>query len=446
MPRKMRKDRPNMLVIQKFGGTSVGSVERIMNVARHMLKTQAEGHQVIGVVSAMAGETNRLAELATRINPQPWSKEYDMLLASGEQVSVALLSLAINSLGGRARGVLGHQLGIRTDSVYSKARIQGIKTDLLWTELNNSVIPIVAGFQGVDVENNITTLGRGGSDTSAVAIAAALQAEVPGTSTSSGSGTAPPPQQPRGALAVASGVLAEIYTDVDGVYTTDPRICPKARKLRTVSYEEMMELASLGAKVLQIRSVELAAKYRVPVEVRSSFDFSVEGTRVVAEDSIMEHVVVSGIAADINDAMISVSNIEDRPGIAAEIFAPLAEASIVVDVIVQASASGAAGISFTVPKPDLPRALKIIEEVLRPRFSKMSLSSESNLGKVSIVGVGMRNHPGVAAKMFKVLAQSGVNIRLISTSEIKVTVLVDADRVNLAVQKLHSAFDLDATE
>lgn len=424
-----------MIVVQKFGGTSVGSIERIRNVAKWMLDTQKKGHKVVGVVSAMSGETNRLVDLATQLNPQPWSREYDMLLASGEQVSVALVTLAINSMAGayqdattqfvpRARGFLGHQLGILTDSVYSKARIKGIDVRALTDELDRGVIPIVAGFQGVDVENNITTLGRGGSDTSAVALAAALM------------------------QAGARDVDCEIYTDVDGVYTTDPRLCSKARKLSRITYDEMMELASLGAKVLQIRSVELAAKYKVPLHVRSSFD-PVPGTRVCSEDSMLEQVVVSGVAADMNDAKITITNLSDKPGLAFDIFEPLAAAAIVVDVIVQSSATdrdGSLNLSFTVPKLDVPRAIEVVERRLRARFPEMRISSETDLAKVSIVGVGMRHHPGVAAKMFGVLAEAGANIRLISTSEIKITVLVDAEKAKIAVERLHSAFDLDKTQ
>jgi aspartate kinase len=405
-----------MIIVQKFGGTSVGSIERIKNVAKILMDTQRSGKQVVGVVSAMSGETNRLVDLANQINPQPWSREYDMLLASGEQVAVALVTLAINSMGGKARGLLGHQIGIRTDSVYSKARIQGIDTDLLHGELNKGVIPVVAGFQGVDVENNITTLGRGGSDTSAVAIAAALKAQC------------------------------DIFTDVDGVYTTDPRICPKARKIDRISSEEMMELASLGAKVLQIRSVELAAKYKVPLQVCSSFDL-VPGTMVVSEGEKMEHVVVSGIAADANDAKITIMNLPDRPGLAYEIFGPLAESAVVVDVIVQnTSSEGKCALSFTVPKVELQKAIDTVEGRFRKTFPEMKIASENDIAKVSIVGVGMRNHPGVAAKMFKVLAEAGINIRLITTSEIKISVLIDQGKMKDAVQRLHTAFDLDKTQ
>ncbi len=404
-----------MIIVQKFGGTSVGSIERIKNVAKILLDTQKSGKQVVAVVSAMSGETNRLVDLANQINPQPWGREYDMLLASGEQVAVALVTLAINSLGGKARGLLGHQIGIRTDSVYSKARIQGIDTDLLHAELHKGVIPVVAGFQGVDVENNITTLGRGGSDTSAVAIAAALKAPC------------------------------DIFTDVDGVYTTDPRLCAKARKFERISFEEMMELASLGAKVLQIRSVELAAKYKVPLHVCSSFDL-VPGTRVVAEGGSMEHVVVSGIAADAGDAKITIMNLPDRPGLAYEIFGPLAESAVVVDVIVQnTSSEGKCSVSFTVPKVELQKAIDTVEARFRRTFPAMNIATENDIAKVSIVGVGMRHHPGVAAKMFKVLAEAGINIRLITTSEIKISVLIDQAKMKDAVQKLHTAFDLDKT-
>ena len=433
------------LVVQKFGGTSVATTERIMNVARILIDQQnGMGHtkgpcDVVAVISAMSGETNRLVELATQINPQPWSREYDMLLASGEQVAVALVSLAINSLGGKARPLLGYQIGVHTDSVYSKARIRGIDTALLRKELAQGVIPVVAGFQGVDVENNITTLGRGGSDTSAVAIAAALNADD-----------------------------CDIFTDVDGVYTTDPRICPKARKIKTISYEEMMELASLGAKVLQIRSVELAAKYKVPVHVCSSFKVLTDkvtdkiigensrtsrdgeliaGTRVVAEGAPMEHVVVSGIAADAQDAKITIMNLPDRPGLAYEIFGPLADSAIVVDVIVQnTSYEGKLSLSFTVPRLELKKALSLIEARFRPLFPEMLIASETDLAKISVVGVGMRHHPGVAAKMFKVLADASINIRLITTSEIKISVLINEAHMKTAVQNLHTAFDLDRSE
>lgn len=399
------------LIVQKFGGTSVGSIDRIRNVAKILMDTQKRRKSVVGVVSAMSGETNRLVDLAMQINPQPWSLEYDMLLASGEQIASALVALAINSAGGRARPFLAHQLGIRTDKVYSKARIREIKTERLLAEIKRGVIPIVAGFQGVDEDDNITTLGRGGSDTSAVAIAAALDAED-----------------------------CDIFTDVDGVYTTDPRVCPRAKKINTISYEEMMELAGLGAKVLQIRSVELAAKYKVPLHVRSSFQL-ISGTRVVGRTQSMEDVLVSGIAADSNDARITISGLPDRAGVAYEIFGPLADASVVVDVIVQTYPQ--VSVSFTAPEIELPKVLEVLKKKVKPKFPGVAISSEKGLAKVSIVGVGMRNHPGVAAKMFRVLSKAGIDIKLISTSEIKVSVLISRDHMKKAVRKLHTAFGLD---
>jgi aspartate kinase len=421
-----------MLVVQKFGGTSVGTVERIRHVAQWALDSQMRGDDVVLVVSAMSGETNRLVELATQINPIPYSREYDMLIASGEQVAVGLVSLAINteaerrgliSKNGdyRARPLLGHQIGIRTDSVFSKARIQAIDTSLLRQEISRKVIPVIAGFQGVDPENNITTLGRGGSDTSAVAIAAALRADD-----------------------------CEIYTDVDGVYTTDPRLCPKAKKISRISYEEMMELASLGAKVLQIRSVELAAKYKLPLHVRSSFN-PVEGTRVVAQELLgqqMEQVVVAGVAADKDQVKFTLQNIQDQPGVAAQIFGALSDAAIVVDVIVQdVPSNGIITVSFTVGKSDHLKTRQILQTLQStPALRSMKTVEETDLAKVSIVGVGMQHHPGVASRMFSLLAQAGVNIKLITTSEIKVSCLIDNGQVQKAVQCLHSGFDLDRVD
>lgn len=421
-----------MLVVQKFGGTSVGSIERIRHVAKWALDSQARGDDVVLVVSAMSGETNRLVELATQINPIPYSREYDMLIASGEQVAVGLVSLAINTEAEkrglitagqdyRARPLLGHQIGIRTDSVFSKARIQAIDTQLLRKEISRGVIPVIAGFQGVDPENNITTLGRGGSDTSAVAIAAALEADD-----------------------------CEIYTDVDGVYTTDPRLCPRARKIARISYEEMMELASLGAKVLQIRSVELAAKYKLPLHVRSSFN-PVEGTRVVAKELLgqqMEQVVVAGVAADKDQVKFTLQNVRDKAGTAAQIFGALSAASIVVDVIVQdVSSNGIITVSFTVGKGDHLKAQQILMGLqASSEFSSMKMVEETDLAKVSIVGVGMQHHPGVASRMFALLAEAGVSIKLITTSEIKVSCLIDGALVQKAVQCLHTGFDLDRVE
>jgi len=378
----------------------------------------------------MSGETNRLVALANQINSIPYSREYDMLVASGEQIAVGLVSLAINTeaemrglksnAGYFARPMLGHQIGILTDSVFSKARIQAIDTSNLRAEIDKRVIPVIAGFQGVDPENNITTLGRGGSDTSAVAIAAALNADD-----------------------------CEIYTDVDGVYTTDPRLCPDARKISRISYEEMMELASLGAKVLQIRSVELAAKYRLPLHVRSSFD-PVEGTRVVSKEllgSRMEQVVVAGVAADAAQVKLTLQNIEDQPGIAAKIFGALSSAAIVVDVIVQdVPSNGLLTVSFTVGRADHLKARQVLEELRKRSLPQMRIVEEAELAKVSIVGVGMQHHPGVASKMFGLLAEAGINIKLITTSEIKVSCLIAESEMRRAVQRLHQGFELHRIE
>ncbi len=419
------------LIVQKFGGTSVGSIERIQHVARWALDCQARGDQIVLVVSAMSGETNRLVDLATQINPLPYSREYDLLIASGEQIAVGLVTLAINTeaekrglvqpgQGHRARGMLGHQIGIRTDSVFSKARIQEIDTRLLRAEIAQGVIPVIAGFQGVDPENNITTLGRGGSDTSAVAIAAALKADD-----------------------------CEIYTDVDGVYTTDPRLCKDARKISRISYEEMMELASLGAKVLQIRSVELAAKYKLPLHVRSSFNLSVEGTRVVPQEAlgdIMEQVVVAGVAADVAQTKFTLQNVPDGPGVAAKVFGALSSASIVVDVIVQdVPANGLLTLSFTVGKTDHLKARQVLEGLAKD-FPSLKIAEERDLAKVSVVGVGMQHHPGVASKMFALLAQAGINIVLITTSEIKISCLIAESQVKKAVECLHQGFELHRVE
>ncbi|MDR3605796.1 MAG: aspartate kinase [Oligoflexia bacterium] len=419
------------LIVQKFGGTSVGTIERIRHVARWALDSQARGDDIVLVVSAMSGETNRLVELATQLNPIPYSREYDMLIASGEQVAVGLVSLAINTEAEkrgllkdgsyRSRPLLGHQIGILTDSIFSKARIQEINTTLLRREIAAGVIPVIAGFQGVDPDNNITTLGRGGSDTSAVAIAAALGADD-----------------------------CEIYTDVDGVYTTDPRMCADARKIARISYEEMMELASLGAKVLQIRSVEIAAKYKLPLHVRSSFN-SVEGTRVVPQEmlgqaGVMEQVVVAGVAADVGQVKFTLQNLPERPGVAAAIFGPLSASAIVVDVIVQdVPSNGLLTISFTVGKGDHLKARQVLE-TLKTTFAQMKIVEEADLAKVSIVGVGMQNHPGVASKMFTLLAEKSISIKLITTSEIKVSCLIDAAQAKAAVECLHRGFELHRVE
>lgn len=402
------------LVVQKFGGTSVGTVERIRAVAQLLAKTQQDGNQVVAVISAMSGETNRLVGLANAINPMPWSLEYDMLLAAGEQQAIALVALAINSIGAKAKPLLAHQIGIKTDSVYSKARILDIHTEEIKKLLDQNIIPVIAGFQGVDSDNQITTLGRGGSDTSAVAIAAALNADD-----------------------------CEIYTDVDGIYTTDPRLCSKAKKMSEVSYDVMIELASLGAKVLQIRSVELAAKYKVPLHVRSSFDL-VPGTRIVGEKKSMETVLVSGVAAESDCARFNLSNLPDSCNTLVDVFAPIAEAGIVVDIITQNRMdNGTLKVAFTASEVESEKVKHLVQTKLINQFPHLSLESETGLAKVSIVGVGMRNHPGVAAKAFKVVSEADVKIVMIATSEIKVSMVVDRNRMKDCVEKLHDAFQLE---
>lgn len=405
------------LLVQKYGGTSVGTIDRIQAVAKRVLDTKNRGHSVVVVVSAMSGETNRLVSLAEQIHPQPYSPEYDLLLSSGEQIAVGLVTLAINTLSKKknlARGLLGHQVGIQTNSVYSKARIKAIDTQILSEELRRGHIPVIAGFQGVDSENKITTLGRGGSDTSAVAVAIALKAKT-----------------------------CEIYTDVDGVFTTDPRLCREARKISKLSYEEMMELASLGAKVLQIRSVELAAKYAMPIHVRSSFNHA-EGTLVVSQKSLgkdLEQVVVAGVASDAGQVKFTLQNLPDRPGVAAKIFGALSNASIVVDIIVQdIPKNGFLTISFTVSKADFLIAKKTLSALKRKEFKAVQILDEKKLSKISIVGVGMQHHPGVAAEMFEILAKEKINIQLITTSEIKISCLIDESMTQKAVAALHKGF------
>lgn len=402
------------LIVQKYGGTSVGDIERIKNVARRALATRKQGHDVVLVVSAMAGETNRLLNLVAQITNRPNEREQDVIVATGEQVSIGLVSLAIQAQRGKATSFLGHQCRILTDSAFSKARIKSIDSERIFSVLKNGHIAVIAGFQGVDENGNVTTLGRGGSDTTAVAIAAALKADA-----------------------------CEIYTDVDGVYTTDPNVCAAARKLDRISYEEMLELASLGAKVLQIRSVELAMKYKVPLWVKSSFSDD-PGTLVCEEDKSMEDVVVSGIAYDRNEAKLSIRGVPDVPGVAAKIFGALDAKNIVVDMIVQTvSKEGKTDVTFTVGKSDFVKAKDVLKKVVRS-IKAEGMDADENVAKVSIVGVGMRNHSGVAARMFRVLAAEGVNLQAISTSEIKVSALIDPKYVELAVRALHSEFGLDA--
>ncbi|MBI3185118.1 MAG: aspartate kinase [Myxococcales bacterium] len=401
------------LIVQKYGGTSVGDIERIKNVARRCIATQRQGHQVVVVVSAMAGETNRLLKLVSQITSRPDEREQDVVVATGEQVSIGLLALAIQANRGRATSFLGDQCRIVTDSTFSKARIRSIDAGRIFQALKKRRIAVIAGFQGTDEEGNVTTLGRGGSDTTAVAIAAAMKADA-----------------------------CEIYTDVDGVYTTDPSVCPAARKLEKISYEEMLELASLGAKVLQIRSVELAMKYKVPLWVKSSFSDD-PGTLVCEEDQSMEDVLVSGIAYDKNEAKIALRGVPDVPGVAAQLFGALDGKAIVVDLIVQnVSKDGKTDLTFTVGKADLVKARDVVKKVAKS-IKARGVETDDQIAKVSIVGVGMRNHSGVAAKMFQVLAGEGINIQMISTSEIKVSCVIEAKYTELAVRALHTAFGLD---
>lgn len=402
-----------MLIVQKYGGTSVANIERIKAVAERVSRTAKEGHKVAVVVSAMAGETDKLIGLAHQVCPDPPEREMDLLLSSGERVTAALTAMALTGLGHKAIALTGRQMGIITDAVHTKAKIERIIATRAVKALDQGYIVVVAGFQGITEDEDVTTLGRGGSDLTAVAIAAALNAD-----------------------------LCEIYTDVDGVYTADPNIVPEARKLDKISYEEMLELASLGAKVLQTRSVEFAMKYNVPVVVRSSFNEN-PGTLVTKEDKEMEKVVVSGIAHDKNQAKITIVGVPDKPGIAAKLFRAIADANIVVDMIVQniSSDGRATDISFTVPKTDAKKALEITENLCKELNADRVLMNEG-IAKVSIVGVGMRTHSGVAAQMFEALAKHGINIMAISTSEIKISCLIDAKFTELAVRVLHDIFRL----
>ena len=401
------------LVVQKFGGTSVANVEKIKNVAGKAIREKQAGHDVIVVLSAMAGETNRLIDLAYSAAENPDEREYDSLISTGEQVTISLLSIVLNDTGYRARSFLGFQIKILTDQAHQKARISMIYTETIRKELKKGAIVVVAWFQGVDEENNITTLGRGGSDTSAVALAAALKAD-----------------------------RCDIYTDVDGVYTTDPNICAKARRLQRISYDEMLEMAMTGAKVLQPRSVEMAKKYNVPVYVKSTFSDE-GGTLVTKEDKEMEREVLSGITYDRDQAKITVVHIPDRPGIAANLFLPLSERHISVDMIIQnASSQGFTDLTFTVAKKDMKTAQKIVEATAKEIGAK-KVEVDDDVAKVSIIGVGMLSHSGVAAKMFKTMADEGINIMMISTSEIKISCVIQRKYTELAVMVLHDAFQLE---
>ncbi|MEF8724301.1 MAG: aspartate kinase [Candidatus Accumulibacter phosphatis] len=403
------------LIVQKFGGTSVASTDRIKSVAKRVARWQAAGHDVIVVPSAMAGETNRLIALAKEISPSPDPRELDVIASTGEQVTIALLAMAMHAEGLKARSFTGSQVTVLTDSAFTKARILKIDETRIRKALAEGNVVVVAGFQGADEDGNITTLGRGGSDTSAVALAAALKADE-----------------------------CQIYTDVDGVYTTDPRVEPEARKLDTITFEEMLEMASLGSKVLQIRSVEFAGKYKVKLRVLSSFEDEGEGTLITVEEKrTMEEPVISGIAFNRDEAKLTMLGVPDRPGIAYQILGPIADANIDVDMIIQnIGRDDTTDFSFTVHRSDYSKALAILETV-RQKIGARDLSGDTGTCKVSAVGVGMRSHPGVASKMFGALAKEGINLQMISTSEIKISVVIEEKYLELAVRVLHKAFGLE---
>src|SRR5262247_900330 len=403
------------LIVQKYGGTSVGGVDRIKAVARRVARWKAKGHQIVVVPSAMAGETNRLIGLAEEIQSTPDPRELDVIAATGEQVTIGLLSMALTDLGIKAKSYTGAQVRVVTDSAFTKARIVSIDEDRLKADLAAGTVPVVAGFQGVDPAGNLTTLGRGGSDTSAVALAAALKADE-----------------------------CQIYTDVDGVYTTDPRIVPEARRLKTITFEEMLEMASLGSKVLQIRSVEFAGKYKVRLRVLSSFQDEGEGTLITFEDDAkMEQAIISGIAFNRDEAKITIMRVPDRPGIAYQILGPIGDADIDVDMIVQSVGhDGMTDFSFTVHRNDYAKTLKVLEPVIK-HIQARGVVGGDRIAKVSVVGVGMRSHAGIASTMFRTLAEEGINIEMISTSEIKISVLIDEKYMELAVRALHKAFGLE---
>jgi len=401
------------LIVQKFGGTSVGSVDRIQNVARKVAAFRALGNDVVVVVSAISGETDRLLKMAKEIDPRPEPREVDVLLSTGEQVTIALLAIALNKLGCPARSYTGPQVPIVTDSAFNKARIKEIDDKRIRADLAAGRVVVVAGFQGVDADGNLTTLGRGGSDTTGVALAAALKADE-----------------------------CQIYTDVDGVYTTDPRVVPEARRLDRITFEEMLEMASLGSKVLQIRSVEFAGKYNVPLRVLSTF-VEGNGTLITTEEQAMEQPVISGIAFNRDEAMLRVAGVPDQPGVAYRILGPIGDANIEVDMIVQnIGVDGNTDFTFTVHRNDFEKALEILRGVAN-ELGARDVSGDNKIVKVSLVGVGMRSHAGIASSMFQTLAKESINIRMISTSEIKISVVIDEKYLELAVRSLHSAFKLD---
>ena len=414
------------LIVQKFGGTSVGSVERIRNVARRVAKWHAAGHEIVVVPSAMAGETNRLIALAKEIQAHPDARELDVVAATGEQVTIGLLAMALLELGVKARSYAGWQVKVLTDSAFTRARIISIEEKNIRRDLRDRCVVVVAGFQGVDSAGSITTLGRGGSDTSAVALAAALKADE-----------------------------CHIFTDVDGVYTTDPRIVPEAKRLHTITFEEMLEMAGAGSKVLQIRSVEFAGKYKVPTRVLSSLtdplipvaEEAKAGTLITFEEDphmAMEKAVISGVAFNRDEAKITVHDVPDRPGIAYAILGPIADANIDVDVIVQnVGHDGMTDMTFTVHRSDYAKAVKILKGQVQPHIKCRDITGDERIAKVSIVGLGMRSHAGIAAQMFRTLAEEGINIQMISTSEIKITVVIEEKYAELAVRVLHKAFELD---
>jgi aspartate kinase len=404
------------LIVQKYGGTSVGSTERIKEVARRVAKYKAQGHQVVVVVSAMSGETNRLIKLSREIQEHPDPRELDVVVSTGEQVTIGLLSMALMAAGLKAKSYTGAQVTILTDSAFNKARILSIDEQKIRTDLANGYVVVVAGFQGEDADGNITTLGRGGSDTTGVAIAAALRADE-----------------------------CQIYTDVDGVYTTDPRLVPEARRLKSITFEEMLEMASLGSKVLQIRSVEFAGKYKVKLRVLSSFEEEGEGTLITfEEDNKMEQAIISGIAFNRDEAKITVRGVPDKPGIAYQILGPVSDANIDVDMIIQnVGVDGSTDFSFTVHRNEFTKAMDILKNQVQKHIGAREVIGDDKTTKVSVVGVGMRSHVGIASKMFRTLAEEGINIQMISTSEIKISVVIDEKYLELAVRVLHKAFDLD---